>query len=833
MISPLFFILFASYHVQNICAAEIDIISDSQFLTENDTLVSPGGIFELGFFTPGSSDNRYIGIWYKKISVKTVVWVANRNDPITGASSSSSSSVLKIIQTGDLVLMNNTSTNNNHVIWSSNTSSSSNAIAKLDDIGNLVITDGEQNKIIWQSFDYPTDTLLSGMKFGRNFLTGKEWSLSAWKSDQDPGVGNLTYSVDTQSYPQDYLKEGDVIKFRAGPWNGLRFSGASDFSKNPIFTYNMVIDEKEVAFVYTLVNSSVVSKFTVSSSSGKVERSVWVEEGQKWQLMVALPREICDDYNICGAYGTCSLNAQVCSCLDEVKFVPRNEKGWEAADWSGGCMRRKEMDCENGSDGFIKYSNVKLPDTHNSWFDQRLTLKECEELCHKNCSCTAYVNTNISGRGSGCLLWFDDLMDLRVYSEGKGGQDLYIRMAASELVGQSASKNRGRNIKFIILIAFISILVIGLSITLFCYAWRKRRYRYAQEMEKFESMQACESQKEGMELPLFNFSTIAKVTGNFSLQNKLGEGGFGPVYKGMLEDGQEIAVKRLSKTSSQGINEFKNEVICISKLQHRNLVRLLGCSIDGDEKLLIYEYMPNKSLDFFIFDKTRSTLLDWEKRFNIIKGIARGLLYLHQDSRLRIIHRDLKASNILLDHDLNPKISDFGIARSFGTGNETEASTERVVGTYGYMSPEYALDGVFSTKSDVFSFGVLVLEIVSGKRNRGFFHPEHSNNLIGHAWRVHDEGRSMELIDTALGETSNQSEVIRSIEVGLLCAQQNPEDRPNMSDVVQMLGNEIALQKPKQPAFFLENKLFVGDFSSSSYPTSTTNDQTVTEVVAR
>nr|GFA07074.1 G-type lectin S-receptor-like serine/threonine-protein kinase At4g27290 [Tanacetum cinerariifolium] len=319
------------------------------------------------------------------------------------------------------------------------------------------------------------------------------------------------------------------------------------------------------------------------------------------------------------------------------------------------------------------------------------------------------------------------------------------------------------------------------------------------------SLNAHESQREAIELPLFSFFTIANATANFSPANKLGEGGFG---SGMLDKGQEIAVKRLSKISSQGVDEFKNEVICISKLQHQNLVKLLGCSIEGDEKLLIYEYMPNRSLDEFIFDKTRSTLLDWTKRLNIIKGIARGLLYLHQDSRLRIIHRDLKASNILVDLDMNPKISDFGIARSFG-GDETQANTEKVVGTYGYMSPEYALDGLFSTKSDVFSFGVLVLEIVSGKRNRGFVHTEHNNNLIGHAWRMHNEGKSMELIDTTLAESSDPSEVLRSIEVGLLCVQQSPEDMPNMSSVVLVLGNEGALPKPKQPAFFTEKSLLV------------------------
>ncbi|KAK1408516.1 hypothetical protein QVD17_40359 [Tagetes erecta] len=820
-------LLLVSLHIHNIHTAEIDIISALQFLKEQDTLVSPGGTFELGFFRPGVSENKYLGIWYKKIPVKTVVWVANRNAPLTVASLG----VLKIVRPGNLVLVNGT---DGITIWSSNTTSSGNAVAKLDDMGNLVVIDEDQKHIIWQSFDYPTDTLLSGMKLGRDLLTGREWHLSSWKSSEDPAPGEFTFSVDTNGYPQNILKLGDTIKFRSGPWTGVWFSGASTSNQHPIFTYNMVINETMLVYTYNLVNNSVVSRLTLNSS-GELQRSVWVEDSKIWLLTLRLGNTVCDPYNICGAYGTCTIvNQQRCSCLNETKFVPRNQESWEKADWSGGCVRRTPLDCKNGTDGFIKYSNVKWPDTHSSRFNKSMSLKECEAVCLKNCTCMAYANINLTGDGRGCLLWFNDLNDVRVVTEGNGGQDIFIRMASSELeaVTQPVFKNRRTNNKFILLAVIVGLFFIGLSSTLFWYASRKRHY--AQPIVDRELFQIYESQKEHMELPLFSFSIVSQSTASFSLSNKLGEGGFGIVYKGVLE-GKEIAVKRLSMTSKQGLDEFKNEVICISKLQHRNLVKLLGCSIEGDEKLLIYEYMPNKSLDMLLFDKTQSKVLDWTKRFHIIEGIARGLLYLHQDSRLRIIHRDLKASNILLDLDMNPKISDFGIARSFG-GNETQANTERVVGTYGYMSPEYALDGLFSTKSDVFSYGVLVLEIVSGNRNRGFVHTKHDNNLIGHAWRMHDEGRSMELTDSTLDEPSDPSKVLRSIEVGLLCVQESPEDRPDMSSVVRMLSGEGALQKPKKPAFFTERNLPAGsDYSSSAtnYPTSSTSGLTVTHVGAR
>ncbi|KAH9754802.1 cysteine-rich receptor-like protein kinase 8 [Citrus sinensis] len=337
------------------------------------------------------------------------------------------------------------------------------------------------------------------------------------------------------------------------------------------------------------------------------------------------------------------------------------------------------------------------------------------------------------------------------------------------------------------------------------------------------------------ELPIFPLGLALEATKHFSDENKLGEGGFGPVYKGILAGGKEIAVKRLSGSSGQGLQEFKNEVTLIAKLQHKNLVRLLGCCLDGNELLLIYEYMPNKSLDVFLFDSTRHAQLDWKRRISIINGIARGLLYLHEDSRLKIIHRDLKASNVLLDHEMNPKISDFGMARIFG-GNQNESNTSKVVGTYGYMAPEYALEGIISVKSDVFSFGVLLLEIISGKKNSGFYLSEHGQSLLTYTWKLWCKGEeALELMDPVIKQSCVAAELLKFIHIGLLCVQEDPADRPNMSSVAVMLASDaVPLPQPTQPAFSAGRSIArSGQSSSSDSKICSVNEVTLSDVSPR
>ncbi|XP_050248116.1 G-type lectin S-receptor-like serine/threonine-protein kinase At4g03230 isoform X6 [Quercus robur] len=373
----------------------------------------------------------------------------------------------------------------------------------------------------------------------------------------------------------------------------------------------------------------------------------------------------------------------------------------------------------------------------------------------------------------------------------------------------------------LLLIVGITSVIVLCAIT-FIYIWRRKmtkrqenrqidqrnrvqRMLYSESyvQDLIDSGEFQEEDEKGIDVPFYDLESIRVATNNFSDENKLGQGGYGPVYKGKLPSGQEIAVKRLSSVSGQGLQEFKNKVVLIAKLQHRNLVRLYGYCIKGNEKILIYEYMANKSLDFFIFDQKQSIFLDWEMRFNIILGIARALLYLHQDSRIRIIHRDLKTSNVLLDHEMNPKISDFGLARIVG-GKQTEAHTTKVAGTFGYMSPEYALDGIFSIKSDVFSFGVVLLEIISGKKNTGFYQSKEAMSLLSYAWRLWTDDKLLDLMDETLRDTCIADQFVKCLNIGLLCVQHDPSDRPTMSIVIKMLdGETVNLPTPKQPAFFI------------------------------
>ncbi|KAL8046830.1 hypothetical protein ABFX02_08G199400 [Erythranthe guttata] len=784
-------ILFAALCFQNFSEFIVganNTLYPNQTLSDGDSLTSPSKIFELGFFSPGASRSRFLGIWHKA-TPDIIIWVANRKNPII-----ESSGFLTLSNDGVLIL----NTSRSSLIWSSNISGpTSSPVLQLLDNGNLALVEDsttDKSNYIWQSFDYPGDTRVPGMKLMQNPDTGVEKYLTSWESAENPSPGDFIYRIENLGFSQMVIRKGSKKVYRSGAWNfnGDFFTGVNQFPE-PSWNVKTVFEKGMLISISDPYNESYVTRLTITST-GFVQRYLMNDKRDSWRLMYEVPGDYCDNYGRCGPNGICRMHENPeCECLKG--FVPKYLNEWSVFDWSGGCVRPAPLDCEK-EDGFLKMEGVKFADPLSFVANSSMGLSECRDECLKNCNCTAYADQYRSDVSSGCFMWLGDLIDLKSFgADFSTAPYIYIRVPISELGGNTTDwkkKTNSGHEKVVILIATGSgfvVLVLGLLFGGMLLRIRHKR-------------RASKRKREDLGLPLYALATIAAATNNFSVENLIGEGGFGPVYKGNLSGEQVIAVKRMSRNSRQGTEEFKNEVILIAKLQHRNLVRILGCCIQGEEKMLIYEYMHNKSLDYFIFDQERSALLTWQKRFDIIMGIARGLLYLHHDSRLKVIHRDLKTSNILLDEGLNAKISDFGLARMLD-GDETTSRTKRIVGTYGYMAPEYAFDGKFSIKSDVYSMGVVILEIVSGKRNRGFKIPACYNNLLEQAFLLWKENRESELMDPCYKDSFDESQVKRCIQVGLLCVQKQAQERPVMPTVLLMLSTEdTKLPPPNEPGFF-------------------------------
>ncbi|XP_060671710.1 cysteine-rich receptor-like protein kinase 10 isoform X2 [Ziziphus jujuba] len=380
----------------------------------------------------------------------------------------------------------------------------------------------------------------------------------------------------------------------------------------------------------------------------------------------------------------------------------------------------------------------------------------------------------------------------RLLDSKKSLLDALIRAEFSWFLKIAGKKSQTYRIVISVVVPILVLTAIMFFVYIcLCVRKAKESVRYTDD-EKAESLQ-------------FQFCAIKAVTNDFSEANKLGQGGFGAVYRGRLLNGGDIAVKRLCKNSGQGDIEFRNEILLVARLQHRNLVSLLGFCLEQSERLLIYEFVPNSSLDHHVFDPIKRASLDWNVRYKIIVGIAQGLLYLHEDSRLKVIHRDLKASNILLDAEMNPKIADFGMAKLF-TVDQTQSDTTRIVGTYGYMAPEYVKRGHHSVKSDVFSFGVLILEIVSGQSIKRFSTEEKAESLLSYAWKKWKEGLATNLVDPKMNVGGSKAEIMQCIHIGLLCVQENLHDRPTMRSVALSLSScSVSLQVPSKPAYFMDS----------------------------
>ncbi|XP_008226123.1 PREDICTED: G-type lectin S-receptor-like serine/threonine-protein kinase CES101 [Prunus mume] len=785
-------------------AANRDTLKPGDTLNSSDTLVSATGKFTLNFtvLDEGKPNSSYLVLQRTEdiIPFYSWIWIANRNTPImypTGALTLDRNGTLKITQKGrdPIELFSAPRTTNIN-------STTSVVVATLLDTGNFVLKelssiDGSTKQVLWQSFDYLADTFLPGMKLGVNYRNDHIWLLTSSLIYSSPETGAFTFEWDPKGH-QLQIKQRGVLYWSSGAFRDGTFEFLSPYygesNKRSVYNFIIVSNGNEDYFTYTT---------TVHQSN------LWSLDSEGY-LLKTLPVD---------------------------GHLPLQSPSCDGFNTDGGCQKRHQPTCRHLGDrfetkvGYFDSSTIESSEPTIDW-NTSLGISDCKAACWENCDCHGFDFPY--DNKTGCRFWTGN-WEFNENTTGDTTTNYFV-------LPKSSRRNAHKWIWTGTAIA-VALLVMVLCIS--SYLLRRKLFSGETnpiiENELLEWMETDRSTgdvngndgKIGNNLTVFRYASVVAATTNFSEENKLGQGGFGPVYKGKLVTGQEIAVKRLSRCSGQGTLEFKNELILISELQHTNLVQLFGFCIHGEERILIYAYMPNKSLDYFLFDSTRAMLLDWTKRFNIIEGIAQGLLYLHKYSRMRVIHRDLKASNILLDENMKPKISDFGLARIF-THNELEANTNKVVGTYGYMSPEYAMEGIFSIKSDVYSFGVLMLEIISGRRNSSFYNADRVLNIVGYAWELWKEGRGLELMDPTLKDSCTEDQLLRCFHVGLLCVEENAADRPSMSDVISMLTTEtISLPLPTRPAFITRRNVIVADISRRELQIISVNGLSNTTVAGR
>ncbi|PRQ30479.1 putative protein kinase RLK-Pelle-DLSV family [Rosa chinensis] len=819
----IFFLIIVSSLWSCRVAAAADNIRDTlkigDSVNSSSALVSASGKFTLLFLPNGSSSNySYLYIRRYNVSGANKAWVGNRDSPVLyplGVLTLDSNNTLKIITN------NEGGGGDPPIVLGSAPKSSSNVAATLSDSGNFILqelnSDGSMKQVWWQSFDYPTDTFLPGMKLGVNHSNGHIWSLTSWTSAYYPPPGPFTLDWDPTARQLEIRREGVVY------WRSGNYSATTNRFQN-------ILPNAKVSFKFSIVSNENEDYLTYSSEDGAYDLPEWFLNfdgrlSNYYGAGIDIARA-----DQCGGYSTdglgCHTSGRPTTCMADFgsPFVPK--KGYFQPITSSSTSR-----CPY-SLNFVSnrsYSGISI---------------DCKNTCLQNCDCLGF--DFLFDNQTGCRFWSVDCEFVEDRTQPGNASSLVLTKlmpTAKSPAPKSRPSKSGATHKWIWIGVAISAALVMMAFSILCCLRRRRRQSKLSgegEIDQNELLNFRNSKrptdlnglqnvgKMGHDLSIFSYASVMAATINFAEENKLGEGGFGPVYKGKLATGEEVAVKRLSKCSGQGTLEFKNELILIYELQHTNLVQLFGFCIHGEERMLIYEYMPNKSLDYFLFDSVRGVFLDWSKRFSIIEGIAQGLLYLHKFSRTRVIHRDLKASNVLLDENMNPKISDFGMARIFSI-NELEANTSRIVGTRGYMPPEYAMEGIFSTKSDAYSFGVLVLEIISGRRNNSFYNDDRAINLVGYAWELWKEGAGLQLMDPTLADScTNKDQLLRCVQVGLLCVEDSAANRPTMSDVLSGLTNESSpLPAPTKPAFSTDRHAVSSTVVEKEPQTLSVNDLTI------
>jgi serine/threonine protein kinase len=811
--APVFFLLPLLLGQILLCAA-VDTINSSTPLSGAQKIVSKGNKFTLGFYTPpqgtntsSNQGNYYIAIWYSNIPLQTTVWMANPDLPVADPTTAA----LTIGSDGNLVLLDQSK--NRQVLWSTNISTSSNStIAVLQDGGSLDLRDATNSSMVyWRSIDHPTNTWLPGGKLGLNKTTGVSQRLVPWTNTANPSPGLFSLELDPRGTTQYLIQWNDSITYwSSGPWNNNIFSLVPEMTSGYNYDFQFINNATDSYFIYSMKDNNIISRFIIDVD-GQIKQLTWVTASQSWILFWSQPRTQCEVYALCGAYGSCNLNAlPFCNCIRG--FSQKVQSDWDLQDYSSGCKRRVPLQCQTNSsssqaqpDKFYTMANVRLPD--NAQTAVAASSQDCQAACLNNCSCNAYTYNS-----SGCFVWHGDLINLQDQYSGNGGGTLFLRLAASELPGSKRSKA----VIIGAVVGGVAAVLIVLSIVAY-FLFQKYRRERTLRIPKTA----------GGTLIAFRYSDLQHVTNNFS--ERLGGGAFGSVFKGKLPDSTAIAVKRLDGVH-QGEKQFRAEVSTIGTVQHVNLVRLLGFCSEGSRRLLVYEFMPKGSLDLQLF-LGETTALSWATRYQIALGTARGLNYLHEKCRDCIIHCDVKPENILLDESFVPKVADFGLAKLLGRDFSRVLTTMR--GTRGYLAPEWISGVAITAKADVFSYGMMLFELISGRRNSDHGEQHGSTFFPTFAASKLHEGDVRTLLDPKLNGDANADELTRACKVACWCIQDDESARPTTGQIVQILEGFLDVNMPPVPRSLRvlgESPDVINFFSDiSSNQTSQTQNSTTSQ----
>ncbi|GLJ42368.1 hypothetical protein SUGI_0877450 [Cryptomeria japonica] len=746
-----------------------DTLSLGASLKGKQTIISKNGTFELGFFTPNGTNNWYVGIWYAQIPDKTIVWVANRETPVRDMPGVFTLSSTGYLTVSDLQVK---------AIWSSNnTHQTKTSRASILDVGNFVLF-GAQNtsEIVWESFANPTDTFLPTMKFWKGL------KIISWKSSVDPAPGPFFEQMNPSPGKTDVLLQykNGVSYHSTGEWTGSYFATLPGSPSYSILKEELVVfSPTRMYYTYKLAPEAGTMMVRVNWK-GEISVYYWVNNNS-WNVIWFQPQLRCGVYGICGPCGVCfpQENIQSCRCVEG--FNPRDAAAWNSQEWwLSGCVRRTPLNCSsiNGSgrgttDGFLQAIDKSLSDEEPFQIMSNSTLRGCKTACLNNCFCTAFSFAD--SNSPVCKMWFGDLLSMRDKAISSDGQPLFIRLAASDASQLSASSGKSSSRVVALSISVpLGVAVLGILFIGACFIQRRRR-RLLEKVAKQDTPTLPRT---------FTYKELKVATKNFS--HKLGKGAFGSVFKGTLPDNKLVAVKKL-ETSAKAEKQFRAEISTIGNIHHVNLVKLCGFCAEGSKRMLVYEYIQNGSLDSFLSTKSNEPdkVLDWNTRFGIALGTARGLLYLHEECRDRIIHCYIKPENILLDADFSPKVADFGLAKLVGRDFSRVLTTTR--GTRGYLAPEWLSGLPITVKVDVYSFGMTLFEIISGRRNSNLSLQESQHYFPAWAADQIQKGNTIGIVDERIADKADVEEVRRAAVVSFLCIQKDEIEKPSMAQVVRIL----------------------------------------------